>query len=113
MSNKSSKKGKKIVPIKQQKDKPDFKIYGVRKEEEFVKFDRELPEPLEALMNKNGGCLAIMSPPGSGKSNLLSNIILRTDFLRDLFTGGTYLISPTAKNDLNCSTPMRVYGFCR
>ena len=40
-------KKKKIVPIKQQKEKPDYKIYGVRKEEEFVKFDRELPAPLE------------------------------------------------------------------
>ena len=95
-----SSKKKKIVPIKQQKEKPDFKIYGVRKEEDFVKFDRELPEPLEALMNKNGGCLAMFAPPGSGKGNLISNLVLRQDFMRDLFSGGTYFISPTAKNDL-------------
>tara|TARA_R110002020_G_scaffold123237_3_gene279476 strand:- start:112 stop:981 length:870 start_codon:yes stop_codon:yes gene_type:complete len=93
-------KKKKIVPIKQQKEKPDFKIYGVRKEEDFVKFDRDLPAPLESLMNKNGGCLALFAPPGSGKGNLISNLVLRKDFLRDLFTGGTYFISPTAKNDL-------------
>jgi len=107
MSNKRS-KPRKIAPIKQQKDK-DYKIYGVRKEEDFVKFNRELPAPLEALMAKNGGCLALFAPPGSGKGNLISNLVLRQDFLRDLFTGGTYFISPTAKNDL---TNIHLCNYC-
>ena len=92
--------------IKQEKD---FKIYGVRKEEDFVSFDRELPAPLEALMSKNGGCLAMFAPPGSGKGNLISNLFLRQDFLRDLFTGGTYFISPTARNDI---TNVHLCDYC-
>jgi len=80
--------------------KPDYKIYGVRKEEEFMKLDRDLPRPLETLVEKNGGCVALFAPPGSGKSNFLSNLILREDFFKDLFLGGVYIISPTIDNDL-------------
>ena len=40
---------KKNIGFKQQKEKKDFRIYGVRKEEEFVKIDRELPEPFKPL----------------------------------------------------------------
>ena len=90
--------------IKEQKEKkgkqPDYKIYGVRKQEEFMKIDRDLPRFLETLTEKNGGVVAIFAPPGSGKSNFLSNLLLREDFLKDLFEGGLYIISPTIENDL-------------
>ena len=90
--------------LKEQKEKkgkqPDYKIYGVRKQEEFMKIDRKLPRFLETLTEKNGGVVAIFAPPGSGKSNFLSNLLLREDFLKDLFEGGLYIISPTIENDL-------------
>ena len=89
--------------------KPDFRIYGVRKEEEFMKLDRELPRPLETLVEKNGGVMAIFAPPGSGKSNFISNLLLREDFFKDLFTGGLYIISPTIENDLT-STHLKSYA---
>ena len=85
---------------KKQKGKPDYKIYGVRKQEEFMKLDRELPRFLETLTEKNGGVVGIFAPPGSGKSNFLSNLLLRDDFLKDMFEGGLYIISPTIENDL-------------
>ena len=97
---KSKGKFKEDAEMKKERKKPDFKIYGVRKEEDFMKIDRDLPRPLQTLMEKNGGVLALFSPPGSGKSNLLSNIFLREELLRDLFTGGLYIISPTIENDL-------------
>lgn len=94
----------KSIKFKEDKEKkskkPDYKIYGVRKEEEFMKLDRELPRPLETLVEKNGGVIALFAPPGSGKSNFLSNLILRDDFFKDLFLGGVYIISPTIDNDL-------------
>ena len=61
---------------KKVKGKPDYKIYGVRKQEEFMKLDRELPRFLETLTEKNGGVVGIFAPPGSGKSNFLSNLLL-------------------------------------
>ena len=90
--------------LKEQKEKkgkkPDYKIYGVRKQEEFMKIDRKLPRFLETLTEKNGGNICILAPPGSGKSNFLSNLLLREDFLKDIFEGGLYIISPTIENDL-------------
>ena len=65
-----------------------------------MKIDRKLPRFLETLTEKNGGVVAIFAPPGSGKSNFLSNLLLREDFLKDLFEGGLYIISPTIENDL-------------
>ena len=52
--------------IKKKKDK-DYKIYGVRKTDDFPKLDRELPRFLETMLEKGGGCLALFAPPGSGK----------------------------------------------
>lgn len=98
-------KTKNVGKIKEQKEKKkkekgDWKIYGIRKEEEFMKIDRELPRFLETLTEKNGGVIALFAPPGSGKSNFISNLLLRDDFLKDLFIGGLYIISPTIDNDL-------------
>jgi len=99
-------------PVEKKKKKngqPDFRIYGIRKEEEFMEIDRELPRPLETLVEKNGGVIAIFAPPGSGKSNFISNLLLRDDFLKDLFIGGLFIISPTIENDLT-SVHLRKYA---
>ena len=42
----------KITKLKEQKIKKDYKIYGVRREEELNKLEKELPEPLENLLNQ-------------------------------------------------------------
>lgn len=91
---------KKQTKFKEQKELNDYKIYPVRKEEEFIKIDRELPEPFKPLFEKNGAAIAIFGGMGSGKGNLMSNWLLREEFFKDLFEGGLYFISPTAHNDL-------------
>tara|TARA_R110002110_G_scaffold384948_1_gene596536 strand:+ start:179 stop:1021 length:843 start_codon:yes stop_codon:yes gene_type:complete len=91
---------KKIKSSRKFKEQKDFKIYGVRKEEDFVNIDRDLPEPFKPLFEKNGAAIALFGGMGSGKGNLLSNWLLREDFLKDMFDGGLYFISPTAENDL-------------
>tara|TARA_R110000787_G_scaffold148684_2_gene262566 strand:+ start:314 stop:1156 length:843 start_codon:yes stop_codon:yes gene_type:complete len=91
---------KKIGKIKEQKSK-DFKIYGVRKEEEFMKVDRELPPPYDTLFSSNGSVTGIFAPPSSGKSNLISNLILREEFFLDLFENGVYIVSPTIDQDIS------------
>ena len=94
---------------KQKEPKNDYRIYGVKKTQEFIKVDRDLPRPLATMIEKGGGCLGIFSPPGSGKSNLLTNLILREEFLKDLFDGGLYLISPTIHSDL---TAEKMIDYC-
>ena len=119
---KMGKKGKSNIPdnenikeaIKENKEKQkepknDYRIYGVKKTQEFIKVDRDLPRPLATMIEKGGGCLGIFSPPGSGKSNLLTNLILREEFLKDLFDGGLYLISPTIHSDL---TAEKMIDYC-
>lgn len=101
MAPKQKSKSKKIPnQMDKPKKKTDHRIYPVRKLEEFTKINKDLPPPLESLLNKNGGCLAMFSPPGSGKSNLISALMLSDDLLKDVFTGGLYVISPTINNDL-------------
>ena len=100
---------KKIGKIKEQKEKPDYKIYGVRKMDDFAPIERELPRPLHTMLEKGGGVLALFAPPGSGKSNFISNLLLRDDFFKDLFEGGLYIISPTIMNDLT-SCHLRDYA---
>jgi len=100
---------KKKIKEQSPKGPPDYKIYGVRKQEEFITIDRKLPRFLETLTEKNGGVVALFAPPGSGKSNFLSNMLLRDDFLKDLFEGGLYIISPTIENDLT-SHALRDYA---
>ncbi len=96
---KAKSKAKSSRKFKEQKDK-DFKIYPVRKEEEFVKIDRDLPEPFKPLFEKNGAAIALFGGMGSGKGNTMSNWLLREEFFKDMFDGGLYFISPTAHNDL-------------
>jgi hypothetical protein len=91
---------KRSKKIPNQYEKPDYRIYPVRKQEEFAKIDKVLPPNLESLLDKNGGCLALFGSPGSGKSNMLSNLLLSDSLLKDVFHGGLYIISPTIDNDL-------------
>ena len=97
--------------IKQQKEKKkdDFKIYGVRKEEDFIKIDRELPKPYDSLFSSNGSVVGIFAPPSSGKSCLISNLMLRNEYFKDLFPNGVYIVSPTILQDLT-SSHLREYA---
>ena len=85
----------------------DFRIYGVKKKTDFLKVEKDLPRPLQTMVERGGGCLQIYSPPGSGKSNFLVNLFLRESLFKDVFEGGVYLISPTAESDLT-----RLRRFC-
>ena len=89
----------------------DFKIYGVRKKTDFLEIKKELPRPLHTMLERGGGAVGIFAPPGSGKSNLLSNLFLRDEFLKDMFDGGFYIISPTAKSDLTSEHLMEYADF--
>jgi len=92
---------KKVGKIKEQKEKKSYKIYGVRREEELNRLEKDdLPEPLENLLKVGGGCLMMAAPPGSGKTNFLVNLFYHENLLKDVFKGGTYFVSPTAHNDL-------------
>ena len=94
-------KKKALGKFKEQKEKKkDFQIYGIRKEQEFVKIDRDLPEPFKPLFEKNGGAMMLVGGMGSGKGVTLSNFFLRDEFFGGMFTGGLYFISPTAESDL-------------
>jgi hypothetical protein len=92
--------GENEMPKEKKDKKGNYKILPVRPADDFGKIDRELPIPLQSMFKKNGGVLAIMSPPGSGKSNFLSSLLLQDNLLKDFFHGGLYLISPTCYNDL-------------
>lgn len=91
------------------KAEKDYRIYGVKKKQDFLKINKELPRPLMTMVERGGGCLQIYSPPGSGKSNFLVNLFLRDSMFKDVFEGGVYLISPTAESDLT-SEALRDYA---
>ena len=59
----------------------DYKIYGVKKKSDFLPIKKILPRPLHTMLERGGGAVGIFAPPGSGKSNLLSNLFLRDEFL--------------------------------
>ena len=89
----------------------DFKIYGVRKKQDFLEIKKDLPRPLTTMLERGGGAVGIFAPPGSGKSNLLSNLFLRDEFFKDMFEGGFYIVSPTAKSDLTSEHLMEYADF--
>ena len=76
---KKTKNKEALEAMKNEKDgkKKDWRIYGVKKKNEFLKIERDLPRPLHTMLEKGGGCLQIYSAPGSGKSNMISNLFLR------------------------------------
>ena len=63
------KKDTKSIPDQYKKehkaDKVDYKIYPPRKEQDFIKIDRQLHPFYESMFSKNGGVLFIAAPTGS------------------------------------------------
>lgn len=80
--------------------KSNLKIYPPRKEEDFVKIDRDLHPFYQSMFSKNGACLFISAPPGSGKTSYISNLLGRQEYFKDLFEGGVFICSPTIHNDI-------------
>jgi hypothetical protein len=78
-----------------------FKIYPIKKQDDFIKVPKELPPPFNECVNKGGGNIIILGPPGSGKSVYLNNLILSEECFKDCFDGATYCISPTINHDLS------------
>ena len=99
MNKKKQVKNKEVKEA--EKKNRDYRIYGVKKTTDYLKLKKEVPRPIETMVEKGGGVLMISAPPGSGKSNFLVNLFLRETLLKDEFEGGLYLISPTAKSDLS------------
>lgn len=95
-----AKLGNNEMPKEKKDKKGNYKILPVRPSADFGKIDRPLPAPLESMFKKNGAVLCVMSPPGSGKSNFLSSLLLQENLLKDFFDGGLYVISPTIHNDV-------------
>ena len=98
-----SKQAKKIEKENDKKAKADYKIYPPRKEEDFVKIDRELHPFYASMFSKNGAVLQIAAPPGSGKTSFISNLLGREEYFKDLFEAGVFVCSPTIHNDIGAS----------
>ena len=96
----NSAKARKAEKANDAKAKKDYKIYPPRKEEDFVKIDRELHPFYQSMFDKNGAVLNISAPPGSGKTSFISNLLGRDEYFKDLFEGGIYVCSPTIHNDI-------------
>ena len=96
----NSAKARKAEKANDAKAKKDYKIYPPRKEEDFVKIDRELHPFYQSMFDKNGAVLSIAAPPGSGKTSFISNLLGREEYFKDLFEGGIYVCSPTIHNDI-------------
>ena len=82
------------------KVKVDYKIYPPRKEEDFVKIDRDLHPFYKSMFEKNGAVVFIAAPPGSGKTSYISNLLGRDEYFKDLFEAGVFVCSPTIHNDI-------------
>lgn len=80
--------------------KKDYKIYPPRKEQDFVKINRDLHPFYASMFSKNGANLFIASPPSSGKTSYISNLLSREVYMKDLFDGGIFVCSPTINNDI-------------
>jgi len=93
-------KAKKLEKDIDKKVKVDYKIYPPRKEEDFVKIDRELHPFYASMFEKNGAVLFIAAPPGSGKTSYISNLLGREEYFKDLFEAGVFVCSPTIHNDI-------------
>jgi len=87
---------------KSNKAKPtEFKIYPIKKQEDFYKPEKELIAPFDELVNKGGGNMIVLGPPGSGKSIYINNLILSEQAFKGIFNGACYCISPTIYDDLS------------
>jgi len=95
-------KSKNTIPDQYKKEhkKVDYKIYPPRKEQDFVKIDRDLHPFYASMFSKNGSCLLIAAPPGSGKTSYISNLLGREEYFKGLFDNGVFVCSPTINNDI-------------
>jgi len=76
-----------------------YKILPVRNSDDFGKIEKDVPECLKSIFDKNGGTIVVYASPGSGKSNFISNLLMNENLLKDVFHGGLYVISPTIHTD--------------
>ena len=79
------------------KSKVDLEVYSLKKDDDKPTYERPIPEPLPG---SDGECFVftLIGPRSSGKSVVISNLVLRDDFMRGLFSDIT-IISPTIHSD--------------
>jgi hypothetical protein len=75
----------------------DLEVYSLKKDDDKPTYERPIPEPLPG---SDGECfvLTLVGPRSSGKSVVISNLVLRDEFMRGLF-GEIIIISPTIHSD--------------
>jgi len=81
-------------------DKPgnvDLEVYSLKADDEKPTFERPIPEPLPG---SDGECfvLTLVGPRSSGKSVVISNLVLRDEMMRGLYEE-IIIISPTIYSD--------------
>ncbi len=86
-----------------------FKIYPPKKQIDFYKPPKRLIAPFDEMVNKGGGNMIVLGPPGSGKSVYLLNVLMNDQCMKDIFDGGTYCISPTINDDLSTGAFFKSY----
>ncbi len=92
-------------------DKKNFNLtlLPARKENENKSYKRKI-DP--RLMNVHNGCLClIISPPRTGKSNLILNLFGNSNFLKNYYDS-LYLIGATIKNDPTLRPLVEYYNNC-
>ena len=77
--------------------KVDLEVYSLKKDDDKPTYERPIPEPLPGC---DGECfvMTLVGPRSSGKSVVISNLVLRDDFMRGLFAE-IIIISPTIHSD--------------
>jgi len=72
-------------------------VYSLKKDDDKPTFERPIPEPLPG---SDGECfvLTLVGPRSSGKSVVISNLVLREEMMRGLFEE-IIIISPTIYSD--------------
>lgn len=75
----------------------DLNVYSLKKDDDKPTFERPIPEPLPGA---DGECfvLTLVGPRSSGKSVVISNLVLRDEMYRGLFEE-IIIISPTIYSD--------------
>ena len=64
--------------------KVDLEVYSLKKDDDKPTYIRPIPEPLPG---SDGECFVftLIGPRSSGKSVVISNLVLRDEFMRGLF----------------------------
>ena len=75
----------------------DLEVYSLKKDDDKPTYIRPIPEPLPG---SDGECFVftLIGPRSSGKSVVISNLVLRDEFMRGLFEE-IIIISPTIHSD--------------